>query len=138
MKKRKRKTRFTDKAFIASLWGVRGLWDFILAIICCFIFLRVYGIPGFALRPIVQCLNDKGVPVDVKSVKLTFGGWKASQVKLFSLFPDDTEPVLFADEVFFDVGRAGELDHGFSIHVVTDRVKITPSIEWGVLLSEES
>lgn len=99
-----------------------------------FVFLRVYGVPGPLLREVVRRLNAGGVPVDIETVRLTFRGWRATDVRYYSRYADDLNPILRADEVLFRrvmIPEAASSDK-LVFDLAAKGIVFSPSAEWGV------
>lgn len=105
-----------------------------------FIFLRVYGVPGPLLREVVHRLNAAGVPLDIESVRLTFRGWRATDVRYYSRHPDDLKPIIHASEVLFKrvMLPGNTASDRLVFDVVAKSIVLTPSVEWGVVFPEDS
>ncbi|MDF7807367.1 AsmA-like C-terminal region-containing protein [Pontiellaceae bacterium B12219] len=121
-------------------FSVRLLSLLAVLLICGFVFLRLYGVPGPVLKELVKRANAAGIPVDVESVILTLRGWKASDVAYYSKNPDDLHPVFQAREVLFV--RKVDIDDPASkqwrLEIDASDIQLSPSVNWGVSLPENS
>lgn len=107
----------------------------ILLLITLFIYLRLFGVPESMLRKGLDYARRAGVPVEVDDVYLTLRGWRATNVRYLSVCAEDRCPLVFADQVYFSVGRW--LD-GLELDVDAIDVKIAPSMNWGVQIPADS
>ncbi len=106
-----------------------------------FIYLRLQGIPGPLLREAMHRANEAGIAVEVESIILTLKGWRADNVRYYSSHPDDLEPIFKARTVFFSMQRKDSRrprPKGVNIEVKAVGVGMTPSVEWGVGIPENS
>jgi len=132
--------RLGGRVYTVVHFLVRLLAFVLVLIMAAFVFLRVFGVPGPLLREVVRRLNDSGVPIDIASVKLTFGGWRAEDVRYYSHHPDDLKPIIHADEVLFRRALlpAETPSQTLSFDVKAKGVLLTPSVEWGVEFPADS
>lgn len=106
-----------------------------------FIFLRLYGVPPPVLREVLRRVNAAGIPVDMESLALTFNGWRADNVRYYSSNPDDLEPILSAEQLFFSIRnskqrRAGSDALGIDIRAAA--IELNPAIDWGLAVPHDS
>jgi len=132
--------RLTGRAYTVFRFLVRLLEVVLILVMAAFVFLRVYGVPEPLLREMVHRLNDAGVPIDIASVRLTFGGWKATDVRYYSRHPDDLKPIIHASEVLCKraVLPRETRSEKLNFDVEAKGLVLTPSVEWGVEFPEAS
>lgn len=114
---------------------------FLVLMLSCVVFLRLYGVPDPLLREVVRRVNAAGIPADVGSIRLTLRGWRAEDVRYFSMNPDDLDPLFHVKELYFD--RKDPLlgistNQGWQLEVDARGITLSPSIGWGVELPPES
>jgi hypothetical protein len=131
---------FAQRTFKTCRVCVRIFSVVVFLLIFLFVFLRVYGVPGFVLKEVVRRVNAKGIPVDVERVHLTLRGWRAENLRYYSKHPDDLEPLFHSRKVLFErLFPFDEEDSGdWVFEVEADSIAITPSVEWGVDIPEKS
>lgn len=119
--------------YIAVLTGLL-LVLFIGATAC----LYLYGVPPPFLRFMERKLGDKGIPLLVDSVKLTSRGWKLSNVRYYSMDPDDLNPILSAKTVFMKRNHGGDEGKIRAFDIRADGLVASPSAEWIIGLPPSS
>jgi hypothetical protein len=134
------KQRLGGRAYSVVRFLVRLLAVVLILVMGAFVFLRLYGVPGPLLREVVRRFNASGIPVDVASVRLTFRGWSATDVRYYSRHPDDLKPIIHSDEVLFKrvILPGSSSADGVVFDVAARGIVLTPSAEWGVEFPPES
>ncbi len=132
--------RWGGRAYTIVHFFVRLLAVVLLLGMGAFVFLRVHGVPGPLLREVIHRFNAAGVPVDIESVRLTFRGWRATDVRYYSRHPDDLKPIIHASEVLFKrMMLPGDTSSDRLVFdVVAKSIVLSPSVEWGVVLPQDS
>ena len=105
-----------------------------------FIFLRVHGIPEPMLQEMVRRANVAGMPVAINELKLTLRGWRATDVRYYSQHPDDLDPILTAERIYFVRHHRlpGIGSKGWYLKVTAEDVVVHPSVGWGLDVPQDS
>jgi hypothetical protein len=77
----------------------------------------------------------------VDRIALTLNGWRADNVRYYSMHPDDLEPLFRSERVFFSArnSHAPEADsNDWNVDVWAEGVEMNPSVAWGVEVPPES
>ena len=110
-------------------------------LIFAFFYLRVFGVPDPILRELVRRVNQRGIPVEVEHLFLTFQGWKATGVHYYTKDPDDMNPLFSVGEILvhFDEEKPEDpsLPSGRRIELDVQDFIAYPKKNWPVEISEE-
>jgi hypothetical protein len=138
MKKTRPSRRVLKFAYRGIRWFVWIFFVLVLILLAAMTTLRVHGVPGPLLRMAVRHANAAGIPVEVGSIQLTIDGWRADNVHYYSKHPADIDPVFHAQSVFVIRRPNDEASNGWNLDIEAVDVTVTPSVEWGVKIPEES
>ena len=105
-----------------------------------FVYLHLAGVPGPILRKVLDDMNQQGVRVDIDRVYLTWQGWQALNVRYFSEFADDLEPLVQIDEIYLRRNRSMRRQtgggHGYGLDA--RGIRLSPSTAWCEGMPEDS
>lgn len=134
------RSKKTRKRFHPLRIAVRLLGVLILLLVIAFSYLRIFGVPDQILRIVVQRANDAGIPIGIDKVRLTTRGWRGDNVRYYSLVPADKAPIFQTDTVFIhrNISPDQESYNRWKYDIEAQGVKISPSVEWGVEIPEDS
>ncbi len=125
----------TRGTYHASRVVVVAVSCLVILALAAFLYLRIHGVPGPVLRAVVRRANAAGIPVEVDRITLTLNGWRADNVRYYSMHPDDLKPLFRSDHLFFSVRNSKAPDaasNDWNVDVEAEGIDMVPSVTWGV------
>jgi len=116
---------------------VRTILVLLLCAAIFFLYLRLFGLPDFILKKVMQRVNNAGVPVSIERIVLTMGGWRADGIRYYSDSPDDLEPLFYVKTVYFSILKNPD-NVGMNVDVDMLSVHCTPSVKWNIKIPKNS
>ncbi len=119
---------------------VRLVVALVLLVACIVVFLASHGVPGSILRKIERSASDQNFAVEIGSIHLSLHGWRASNVRVFSRYPDDLDPIFMAREMTFRRIRfsAESRPQERIVRINAHGIRLSPSTQWCIGLDKES
>ncbi len=115
---------------------LRRLTGFTLALLplLALLHLVLLGVPQRLTRRITRTFQDRGIPVSIGSIRLSpHRGWVLREVRLYSPFADDLEPVLHAKKLYvlaWPDHWLAPFSDGWNVKTRGRQIGVSPGTPW--------